>query len=291
MMVHPVRDERVLVNDLSLHVVQWGTSGPPVIFIHGLTANAFCFQTFADELSSDHRVIAYDLRGRGDSDKPATGYNIPAHVADLAKLIDTLEVEQPIIVGHSLGALIALSFAAFHPHVLQKLVLIDAGAPLAWSTIEDQPAWLTAAVARLGTPHLSLQTYIQALKQAPFLGPYWNEAIDLYFQHDVAHQSDGTVVSKTYRGGIIEEGVNTLQFRYDEQWARVTVPTLLLRAGHGLFFDDDQLLSTADAQAIQQGIAQCRYVNYPSLNHYTIIFGTEPGPAQAIRQFIDKDVV
>jgi pimeloyl-ACP methyl ester carboxylesterase len=291
MMVHPVRDERVLLNDLSLHVVQWSTHGPPVIFIHGLTANAFCFQTFADELSSDHRVIAYDLRGRGDSDKPTTGYNIPAHVADLAKLIDTLKVEHPIIVGHSLGALIALSFAASYPDALRKLILIDAGAPFSWSTIEDQPAWLTAAVARLGMPIPSFQAYIQALKKAPFLGPYWNEAVDIYFQHDVVQQLDGTVVSKTYRAGILEEGVRTLQFRSDEQWVHVTVPTLLLRAGHGLFFEDDQLLSTVDAQAIQQGIAQCQYVNYPDLNHYTIIFGTEPGPAQAIRQFIDEDVL
>jgi pimeloyl-ACP methyl ester carboxylesterase len=67
--IKPVRDEYIIAGDLTFHYVQWGTHGSPIIFIHGITANAFCFQAFADDLSSKHRVFAYDLRGRGDSDK------------------------------------------------------------------------------------------------------------------------------------------------------------------------------------------------------------------------------
>lgn len=285
----PVLDEFIVAGDVTLHYVEWGEQGPPIVLVHGLTANAFCFQAFADELARDHRVFAYDLRGRGDSDKPEKGYSVPVHAADLLKLIDELGLERPVLIGHSLGALISLYFAAHYPEKLSKLVLIDAGGPLPWETPEEQPAWLTASISRLGIPVPSFQEYTQRLKAAPFLGPYWNEYVDVYFDHDVLREKNGSVVSKCYREGIIEEGLNFSEAKSEEQWGNVRVPTLLLRAGQGLFYDNDQLLPEEVAAAIQRGIKDCRYVNFPTLNHYTIIFGVENGPAQEIRNFIDQE--
>jgi pimeloyl-ACP methyl ester carboxylesterase len=290
MSINPVRDEYTIAGDLTFHFVQWGEQGPPIIFVHGLTANAFCFQAYADDLARDHRIFAYDLRGRGDSDKPESGYNIPIHAADLAELIDELGLDRPVVAGHSLGAFIGLYFAAHYPVKLSKLILIDAGASAAWKTIEEQPAWLTASINRLGTPVASFEEYKQRLKAAPFLGPYWNPYFDLYFEHDIYTKSDGTVVSKAFREGIIEDNkYNFYEYKPEEQWKDVTVPTLLLRAGQGLFTENDQLLSEEAATAIQHGIKNCRYVNFPNLNHYTIAFGTEDGPAREIRNFLDKE--
>ncbi len=75
MSISPVCDEFIVAGDLTFHYVQWGEQGPPIIFVHGLTANAFCFQAFADDLARDHRVFAHDQRGRGDSSarRPARG--------------------------------------------------------------------------------------------------------------------------------------------------------------------------------------------------------------------------
>jgi pimeloyl-ACP methyl ester carboxylesterase len=284
----PARDEFIIADDITLHYVQWGEQGPPIVCIHGLTANAFSFQAYADELASDHRVIAYDLRGRGDSDKLEDGYNIPIHAADLSELIDELELERPILIGHSLGALIALYFAAHYPDKVSKLVLVDAGAPLPWRSPEEQPAWLTASISRLGLPVASYNEYIERLKMAPFLGPYWNEYTDVYFEHDVYANSDGTVTSKAYREGIIEEGQNFNEIKPEELWSKVQIPTLLLRAGQGLFTDDDQLLSEQAAEIVRQAIPDCRFVNFPTLNHYTILFGVERGPVEEIRTFITE---
>ncbi|HLZ62903.1 MAG TPA: alpha/beta hydrolase [Ktedonosporobacter sp.] len=289
MPISPVRDELLLAGNLTLHSVQWGKQGSPIVCLHGLTANAFCFQALADDLASDHRVFAYDLRGRGDSEKPAQGYNVPLHAADLANFLDAAGLERPVVIGHSLGALIALYFAAHYPERLSKLVLIDAGGPLPWKTPEEQPAWLTTSISRLGQPVPSFEEYIARLKWAPFLGPYWNEYVDLYFTHDARHNDDGSVTAKAYREGILEEGLRFAEARPEEQWSGVKVPTLLLRAGQGLFFDNDQLLPEETAQAIRQGIVSCQYVNFPSLNHYTIVFGVEGGPAQEIRKFVEKE--
>ncbi len=289
-LVKPVQDDYIIAGDLTFHYVQWGEQGTPIVFIHGITANAYCFQAFADELASDHRVFAYDLRGRGDSDKPEEGYSIPLHAADLAELIDELGLLRPVIVGHSLGAMIALYFAAHYPEKLSKLVLIDAGAALPWKSIGEQPAWLTASFNRLGTPVPSFEEYTQRLKVAPFMGPYWNDYFDAYFEHDVRRNDDGSVASKGYREGILEDAVHLFENRPEEQWEHVTVPTLLLRAGQGLFAEDDQLLPVEAAEAIRQGIKNCRFVDYPTLNHYTIVFGVDRGPAQEIRKFVDEEV-
>src|SRR3989440_9976248 len=206
MLTKPVRDEFVHAGDLTFHYLQWGEQGSPIIFAHGITANAFGFQAYADDLARDHRVFAYDQRGRGDSDKPESGYSIPIHAADLAKLIDALELDRPVIIGHSLGAMIALHFAAYYPDKLSKLVLIDAGGYLPWTTEEAQPAWLTGSIARLNWPPIaSFEEYIQRLKLAPFLGPYWNEYLDIYFVHDVYQERDGSIIAKGYPAGVRED--------------------------------------------------------------------------------------
>jgi len=62
-----------------------------------------------------------------------------------------------------------------------------------------------------------------------------------------------------------------------------------MRAGQGLFTNNDQLLPEGAAAAIQHGIKDCRFVDFPKLNHYTINFGIEDGPVWEIRHFIDKE--
>lgn len=288
MPVSPVRDEYVIAGDLTFHYVQWGEQGSPIICLHGITANAFCFQALADELSSTHRVFAYDLRGRGDSDKPESGYSLSIHAQDLAEIIDALELERPVVLGHSLGAMIALYFAAHYPEKLSKLILVDGGGHLPWRTLEEQPVWLTASIGRLGTPVASFDEYVQRLKLAPFLGPYWNEYLDIYFAHDVYRQHDGSVIAKGYPAGIREDQMGVYEYRPETLWPRVQVPTLLLRAGQGLFTTDDQLLTQAVTEEILANIRDCQYVNYPDLNHYTIAFLAKDGLAQAVRDFVGQ---
>ena len=289
MLMKPARDEYIVAGDLTFHYIQWGEQGQPLVCIHGITANASCFQAFADGLADDHRVFAYDLRGRGDSDKPESGYSVPIHAADLAEIIDELGLDRPVIIGHSLGAYIGVYFAAHHPEKLSKLVLVDGGAPLPWETSEDQPAWLTSSIARLGITIASFDEYTQRLKVAPFLGPYWNDYLELYFEHDIYRNSDGSVVPKGSREAVHEEQRNLEKFNPEEQWAKLQVPVLLLRAGLGMFTENDQLLPEELAVAIQRGIQGLTYVNFPKLNHYTIVFGVAGGPAREIRKFVDAE--
>lgn len=168
-----------------------------------------------------------------------------------------------------------------------KLILVEGGVPLPWKTSEEQPAWLTAAINRLGTLGASFDAYLERLKAAPFLGPYWNAYMDLYYQHDVSHWPDASVIAKCSREASVEDERSVhAEGPPESQWGQAVVPTLLLRAGQGLFSDHDQMVPAEAAVAAEQAMSDCRLVDFPTVNHYTILFGIEPSPVEMIRAFL-----
>ena len=72
-------------------------------------------------------MIAYDLKGRGNSGKPAGGYNLIQHTSDLENLLAVLSINKAVLLGHSLGAAIVTFFAAHFPDKVERLILIDGG--------------------------------------------------------------------------------------------------------------------------------------------------------------------
>ena len=105
----------VLPNGVRIHYQQVG-EGPDLVMVHGLTGNlAVWHLRIVPELADRFRVLTYDLRGHGLSDTPPTGYSPDAMAEDLLALLDELEIERPLIAGHSFGADIALYHALNHP--------------------------------------------------------------------------------------------------------------------------------------------------------------------------------
>lgn len=115
-----IKHHRIRSTDgLTLAVVEGGErSGPPILFVHGYLFSAAAFaRQFEGALTRHHRLIAMDLRGHGDSEKPRdlAAYANPAMWADdVACVLDALEVEQAIIVGWSLGSRVTLNYAWHH---------------------------------------------------------------------------------------------------------------------------------------------------------------------------------
>ncbi|WP_338599635.1 alpha/beta hydrolase [Sulfolobus tengchongensis] len=98
--------------------------GKPIVLIHHLAGSYKSWKFVAPELSLDNTIIIYDLRGHGRSSVLNTPYYIEDHTRDLRSLLVQLNVTKPIIVGHSLGTLIALDYALNYP--VEKLILIGA---------------------------------------------------------------------------------------------------------------------------------------------------------------------
>lgn len=104
--------------------------GPPVVFIHGLGATSNVWHAQRMVLSRYFRVIVYDRSGCGRSPQPSDGYSIDAWADELAGLLDHLDVATTVVVGHSLGSMIAQRFAAKHSTRTRALVLAGGEAVL-----------------------------------------------------------------------------------------------------------------------------------------------------------------
>ncbi|HEV7667318.1 MAG TPA: alpha/beta fold hydrolase [Thermoanaerobaculia bacterium] len=103
-----------------------GAHDLPLLFVHGLGGNGGQWVLQLDAFRPERRAIALDLRGHGESDPAADGdYSVPALASDIAAVADQLHLRRFVLIGHSLGALPAIAYAAAHPDRVAALVLVD----------------------------------------------------------------------------------------------------------------------------------------------------------------------
>jgi pimeloyl-ACP methyl ester carboxylesterase len=260
----------VQTNNIQLHYLSYPGEGPTLVLMPGLTGNAHTFEGLIQAgLSPRYRVLALDLRGRGLSDKPASGYSMADHAADVIGLLDTLDLDQVILGGHSFGGLLTLYIAAHQPERISKLVIIDAGGsmhPRARELIQP-------SIDRLGKILPSWEAYLQAMKQMPFFEGWWNPTIESYYQADVHTNADGTVQPRSRPEAIIEAVDKALTEPWAQHLALIRQPALLLNSlgAYGLA-GAPPLLPLEQAQATVKALANCRYVEIPG-NHMTMLFG------------------
>lgn len=118
---------RLKANDVELYYKEQG-KGSPVVFIHGWMDDHSVWNSQMEYLTKNYRVIAYDQRGHGRSDKPKKGYSVKTLSDDLYNFTQKLNIGQFAVVGHSLGGMAAMVFALEHPEKVSKLVLVSTGA-------------------------------------------------------------------------------------------------------------------------------------------------------------------
>lgn len=115
----------VQTNGLTLHYQRTGGDKPPLVLCHGFSDCHVAWTRTAQALEDAFDVIMVDARGHGYSDKPASGYSPVDHAADIAGLIAALELGQPALLGHSMGAAAVAQLAADYPHLPRCIVLED----------------------------------------------------------------------------------------------------------------------------------------------------------------------
>jgi pimeloyl-ACP methyl ester carboxylesterase len=154
----------VKADDLNVYYIERGT-GTPVVLVHGNWVTSTEWEPVLDRLpgapSGPWHGIAYDLRGRGQTDGPDSDYTMPELAADLRSFVDALGLDRFHLVGHSLGSAIAMQFALDSPDRLHSLTTLSPG----W--VDGMPeAYNIPAAQQMVTDDKAL--YAQALKaQAP----------------------------------------------------------------------------------------------------------------------------
>lgn len=272
---------------VQIQVADWPAKtegGPTIMAVHGLTANCRSFDAMARALDGAYRLIAVDLRGRGLSDKPASGYSIGQHCADLEQLLNNLGLDKAVFMGHSLGAYISLNFAATRPERTAGAIFIDGGAvltPEQWGKIGVA---IGPSVERLGQVFPSFEAYVETIQKAPYMKP-WTEDMENYFRYECEDVAGG-VRSRTSPDHIAEERGNIAVFDPASAYPSVTCPALALKAVEGMLADDDHVLPDWAVKDFQAALPQLEVVPLEGANHFSMVFKPLPARDKAVADFL-----
>lgn len=224
-----MREHMIRINGQELHVREWPADGHPVVLAHGLASNARIWDEVAEALAPTHRVIAYDQRGHGRSSKPDQGYSFAEVTADLRALLDALEVQRPMLVGHSWGGNVALDFAARYPDALSHLVLVDGG----FLEIASNPEMTWERTERdMAPPDLTHLTMAEMLERSRSrtIDTYWGPAVENTIRGSFEEGPDGRIRPRLHRERHMLILRAMWEHRPSQLYADVHQPTLVVPA-------------------------------------------------------------
>ena len=156
------------VNCVNIHYVIGG-EGEPLVLVHGFGQNWYMWNRLLPELSKHFTVIAPDLRGVGESDKPAGGYDKKTMAVDIHELVKKLGYKSINLVGHDIGLMVAYAYAAQFPGEVKKLALLDALLP------GIEPVWkqISTTVWHFGFFARPIAGDLVAGQEGEFLNDFW----------------------------------------------------------------------------------------------------------------------
>ncbi|MCA2812176.1 MAG: alpha/beta hydrolase [Microcystis sp. M090S1] len=221
-------------NSMEISYLQWSDRGMPLLLLHGMADHALVWSSLGDYLSSNYQVIAPDLRGHGESGKPATGYHFQDYIGDLRALINHLGWTQAHILGHSWSAKIAAIWATQQPEVFKSLILVD---PF---FIDKMPSWIRITfpilyqvlpflkITRSFDSYQSIEAIARQLKQ--YKG--WSNLQQEVFKNAIEQKADGSWSGKftlSARGEIFEDVMG-----FAGLTKTLDIPSLLILPQQGL---------------------------------------------------------
>lgn len=254
---------------------------PIVVAVHGITANAWSFGSVAEHLNGELALVAVDLRGRGTSNGAPPPFGIRSHADDVAEVIARLGAAPVVIVGHSMGAHVALMIAERHPDAVAGLVLVDGGPPLpvdsSTSADDSLDELLGPAIARLRKVWPDRVTYHAMWSTHPAFAEGLTPEMERYVLSDLTPCDGG------FRSNVNEDAVRTdgRELLTDAEvrglFERHTDPLTVVRAETGLMalpppFVDEQFVARYPQH-------HWRFV--PGSNHYSVLFGADGAAAVA----------
>lgn len=237
-----------LASGLALSFATQGEGdGPAVVMLPGPTDSWRSYQATLDHLPVSVRAVAVSQRGHGDSDKPADGYRIEDYAADVPRLLDALDIERAVLVGHSGSCLVARRVALDHPERVAGLVL--EASP---TSLGSEPAlvdFIDSVVSDLADP-------IDPDFARSFVLDTSSDALDPTMQDILVAEAlkvPAHVWKQTFAGLLACDDL--------AQLARVTAPTLLI------WGDADGIVGREMQEALLTRLRDAALIPYPGAGH------------------------
>ena len=253
-----------------------GEGADPILAMHGITAQHRAFNSVARHLRHPDGMVALDLRGRGKSEKPPSGYGLDAHAQDAIRTLDHLGIERGTLVGHSMGAFVALHAALLYPDRVRALILLDGGWPRPEEPSEpdeEVQEGLERAYSRLDMVFETPEDYLG------FWFPDQNLTIedlpsDLadYYLYDL-ERVDGGFNPKASREAVDEDADSVFSESPTAAVLKgVVCPIALVRAAEGFFPGSKPLIGDETRNTMAEALDLRLERLLPGANHYTMLF-------------------
>jgi pimeloyl-ACP methyl ester carboxylesterase len=234
---------------ISLHYESYGT-GAPLVFLHPLSTNRYFWAQQIFAFARDHHVLVADLRGHGLSGKPSSGYAVDEMAADVIAILDGAGIDGAVLVGDSLGGMIALQVALDAPERVNALVIVSSGTNLG---AEVPDAVLEAYASRFEAAfEFMLRGSTSATTKA--------ERPEVCAYLDAAFRIDENFSASTFLA-CIRDPRGVFQWNVSERLGEIGVPALVLAGA------EDQAIPLAVVRGLAEGIgSELKLV--PEVGHY-----------------------
>jgi pimeloyl-ACP methyl ester carboxylesterase len=257
---------------------------PTVLLVHGVTASHLSWVAVAERLPGI-RVVAPDLRGRGRSNELEGHVGLAAHARDLVAVLDALGVEKTTVVGHSMGAFVALVLGDMHPERVDRLVLVDGGLPLDvpsdLGTDEVIRVVLGPTAERLSMRFASVQDYLDFWRRHPAFAHDWSPMLEEYLAYDLVGTAAELRPATSY-AVVAEDSIDqNTGTAIADALAAMRHPTLLLTAERGLLDQVPALYSPERLPNLLAATSGLRHRAVADVNHYTIVLSDRGADAVA----------
>jgi pimeloyl-ACP methyl ester carboxylesterase len=257
-MAETPRDRTVKTNGLSLHYLDWGGEAPvTAVALHGFALNCHSWDEVAPGLLRCARLLAFDQRGHGLSDRAPrlADYSRDSMVGDLEGIVAALGLDRPVLIGHSMGGMNAMTFAGRHPERVRALVLVDVG------------------------PEVSVDGANEVIEFVR--GPYELESLDAWVEHTHRYYPwrSREAIRRRLDVSLVPTERGTLRKQYDERFREdfggvepahqeiwgaaraIRCPTLLVHGGAS------PVLSLEMAQRFADEVEKVRFTSIPEAGH------------------------
>jgi pimeloyl-ACP methyl ester carboxylesterase len=258
------------VDGIGLHLTTWAADRPgarPLLLLHGLGDSWRAFARVAPLLAVQRPVYALDLRGHGRSDKPASGYTVADYARDVVGLLPQLGTPHLDLLGHSLGAAVALHVAVEQPERVAHLILSDP--PIVLDPASE--LYQNVGGALLALKHEPWDTVVAQVAAARLAYPVSDPTLDAVMAQDLIATADGALQALR-ETGLLE---------WTAWLERLRTPTLVLAADVAVGG-----MLRAEARPVLAAQAQLSCVEFPGCGH-ELALATPAAVVQAVSRFLD----
>ncbi len=271
----PSTSQLVEVDGARLRYLDYGTAGRPAILcVHGGAAHGHWFDFFAPGFVADFHVRALDFRGHGDSDwMNPPNYTYERHAADLEEVAEKLDLRDFVLIGHSMGGLVSLLYAATYPGRLRALIIVDSTLRMP----EERVAVLRNVGNRPGSTYATHEDFLKRYRLRPEGTTAAPEIIRHLAECGGRQLPDGTWRHKFDRNVYAQRN----SFDGIQYCDQLTMPTLVVKGGRSLRVSPE-LIAEAKARCPLLVLAEV-----PHADHH-VFLDNPPGFERVVKAFLAR---